>query len=131
MAGSLIHCVLLGAILLWNDADAQRIAPASPLKCDRNHLTSFMGRVVSYRRDSTHIAIRMRTDEKTNESFEIKLVDGDSAEKHFLMRGEIFQPNDWQAVEASRSVLKPGMRAIIWVCDDGSAPVIDWRPPEP
>lgn len=131
MASSALHSTLLAAILLWTSAaEGQRIAPASPLKCDRNHLTSFMGRVVAYKRDSSRITIRLRTDENTNERFEIKLGKGDSAEKHFLMRGESFQQHDWSAVEERRSVLKTGMRAIIWVCDDGTAPVIDWRPPE-
>ncbi len=110
---------------------AQRAAPPSPLRCDRNHLTSFTGRVVSYRRQTGSIVLRVRTDEETTEDFSLRFDKSEDGSKHFLMRGQPFKPSDWALVEASRTRLRPKMRAIVWVCDDGSAPVIDWRPFEP
>ncbi|MEP7271464.1 MAG: hypothetical protein ABI882_08150 [Acidobacteriota bacterium] len=119
---------------------AQRAAPPSPLTCDRNHLTSFTGRVVSYRRQmgqmgqkgqNGRITLRVHTDDATTEDFSIRLGASEDGSKHFLMRGQPFKPSDWTLVEATRTRLRPKMRAIVWVCDDGSAPVIDWRPFEP
>ncbi len=110
---------------------AQRIAPPSPLTCDRNHLTSFTGRVVRYRRQNGRIQLQVRTDEATTEDFSLRFDESEDGSKHFLMRGEAFKPSDWTLVEASRTRLRPKIRAIVWVCDDGSAPVIDWRPLEP
>ena len=109
----------------------QRAAPPSPLTCDRNHLTSFTGRIVSYRRENGRIVLRVRTDEETTEDFSLRFARSEDGSKHFLMRGQPFKPSDWGLVEASRTRLRPKMRAIVWVCDDGSAPVIDWRPFEP
>ena len=109
----------------------QRAAPPSPLTCDRNHLTSFTGRVVSYHRDKSRIALNVHTDEETDEKFSIPIETGDDGSKRFLMRGKTFTKSDWNVIEVSQSKLRPGMRAIVWVCDDGSAPVVDWRPREP
>ncbi|MGE0130406.1 MAG: hypothetical protein AB7U82_20205 [Blastocatellales bacterium] len=111
-------------------AAGQRIAPPSALKCSRNHLTSFMGRVTSYQRSQTRIFIRVRTDEQTTESFTLKFTKNDDPAKLFLMRGEEFKQSDWKLIEVSTGRLRKPMRAIVWVCDDGSNPVIDWRPPE-
>jgi hypothetical protein len=130
MNANAFHSVALAALLVYASGASQRAAPPSPLKCDRNHLTSFTGRVVGYSRDKKHITLRMRTDEATDESFEIKIDQGESGAAHFLMRGGAFREADWGTIESSQSKLKRGMRAIVWVCDDGSAPVIDWRPPE-
>lgn len=111
-------------------AAGQRLAPPSALKCPRNNLTSFMGRVTAYQRSQTRIFIRVRTDEGTTESFTLKLAKNDDPTKLFLLRGEEFKQSDWKLIEASKGRLRKPMRAIIWVCDDGSNPVIDWRPPE-
>jgi hypothetical protein len=109
---------------------AQRIAPPAALKCSRDHLTSFTGRILAYRRTPARLFLRVRTDEATTESFTIKLSKDEKAETYFLLRGEAFTQNDWQAIESSTGRLKQGMRATVWVCDDGSKPVIDWRPAE-
>ena len=122
----------LAILLTASEASvAQRVAPPSPLSCDRNHLTSFTGRVLSYRRDKSRITLSMRTDEETSEKFSIPIPTGEDGSKRFLIRGKAFAESDWSLVEVSRTKLRPGMRAIVWVCDDGSAPVVDWRPREP
>ncbi len=111
-------------------SSGQRLAPPSSLKCSRDHLTSFTGRILAYERGSSRIFIRVRTDEETTESFTLKLAKAEEAASHFLMRGETFKQGDWKLIEASPGKLHQPMRATIWVCDDGSTPVIDWRPPE-
>lgn len=108
----------------------QRLAPPSAIKCSRDHLTSFTGRILAYQRSSSRIFIRVRTDEETTESFTLKLARKDEAVEHFLMRGETFRQSDWKLIESAPGKLHQPMRATIWVCDDGAAPVIDWRPPE-
>jgi hypothetical protein len=108
----------------------QRIAPPSSLKCSRDHLTSFMGRVIAYQRTPTRIFIRVRTDEETTESFTLKFTRNGDPARLFLLRGEEFKPGDMKLIEVSTGRLRKPMRAIVWVCDDGSNPVIDWRPPE-
>jgi len=108
----------------------QRIAPPSSLKCSRDHLTSFMGGVIAYQRTPTRIFIRVRTDEETTESFTLIFTRNDDPARLFLLRGEEFMHGDLKLIEVSTGRLRKPMRAIVWVCDDGSNPVIDWRPPE-
>jgi hypothetical protein len=108
----------------------QRIAPPSSLKCPRDHLTSFMGRVTNYQRTQTRIFIRVRTDEETTENFTLKFTRNDDPTRLFLLRAEEFKQSDLKLIEVSTGRLRKPMRAIIWVCRDGSNPVIDWRPPE-
>jgi hypothetical protein len=111
-------------------AAGQRLAPPSALKCPRDHLTSFTGKVIAYQRTRARIMLRVRTDEATTESFTLKLAQNDDPAKWFLLRGEGFKPADWKSIEIARGRLRKSMRATVWVCDDGSKPVIDWRPPE-
>jgi hypothetical protein len=109
---------------------AQRIAPPAAITCDRNHLTSFTGRILLYQLKPNRIVLRVRTDEATTENFTIKPAPGKSAEQYFLLRGEAFKTSDWSSIESAAGKLKRGMRATVWVCDDGSTPVVDWRPAE-
>ena len=109
---------------------AQRVGPPTALRCPRNHLTAFIGRVLLYRRQSNRIVLRVRTDEETTENFTLRLGKNEDGSRYFLLRGAEFKPDDWKAIERRAGLLKPGMRAIVWVCDDGSTPVVDWRPAE-
>lgn len=117
-------------------AGGQRIAPPSALKCSRDHLTSFTGKVIAYRRSPTRVFLRVRTDEETTESFSLKLTKAEDATKFFLLRGDAFNSNDWALIESSTGKLRQStgamgtMRATVWVCDDRSNPVISWQPPE-
>jgi acyl-homoserine-lactone acylase len=108
----------------------QRLRPPSSLKCSRDNLTSFTGQVLAYERKEDRIFLRMRTDEETDESFTVRMAKTDDAKRWFLMRGEEFKESDWELIESGKGKLKPQMRATVWVCKDGSNPVIDWRPPE-
>lgn len=108
----------------------QRLAPPASLKCPRNNLTSFMGKVTNYQRTQSRIFIRVRTDEETTENFTLKFTKNDDPTRLFLLRGEEFKQSDLKLIEVSTGRLRNPMRAIVWVCDDGSNPVIDWRPPE-
>jgi hypothetical protein len=108
----------------------QRLAPPAALKCPRNNLTSFTGRVIAYQRTNTRIHLRVRTDEETTESFTLRFANNDDPIKWFLLRGGEFKQSDWKSIESSRGRLRKSMRITVWVCDDGSKPVFDWRPPE-
>ena len=107
-----------------------RIRPPDLIKCDLNHVTSFTGTVLSYRRSASRLFLRVRTDEETTESFTLKFARGVDATKSFLLHGEEFKRSDWSLIERSRYRLRPRMRATVWVCDDKSNPTIDWRPRE-
>src|SRR4051812_28798180 len=108
----------------------QRLRPPALLQCSRDHLTSFQGRILEYKHGKQDISIRVRTDEDTTESFTLKWEASTKAETWFLLRGEGFKSDDWKEIESSAGKLREGMRIIVWVCDDGSKPVFDWRPKE-
>jgi hypothetical protein len=72
----------------------------------------------------------MRTDEATTERFTFRVSDSENAAKGFLLRGDPFKESDWKLVELKKGRLRPKMRATVWVCDDNSTPVVDWRPGE-
>ncbi len=114
-----------------SSAGAQgRIRPPDSIKCDHNHLTSFTGRILSYQRRPGRVSIRMRTDEATTESFTLRFRKTEDAAQWFLLMAEPFKRSDWALIERSRYRLRPNMRASVWVCDDGSTPIVDWRPGE-
>jgi hypothetical protein len=128
----LIALVSVGAMfLLASSAGAQgRIRPPDSIKCDDNHLTSFTGRILSYQRAPGRVFLRMRTDEATTESFTLRFRRTEDAAKWFLLMGEAFKQSDWRLIEQRRYRLRPRMRATVWVCDDGTSPIVDWRPNE-
>jgi hypothetical protein len=109
-----------------------RIRPPDSVaaRCDLNHLTSFTGTIRSYSRSASRLSLRIRTDEETTENFTLKFARGADATDSFLLHGEAFKASDWSLIERSRYRLRPNMRATVWVCDDKSNPVIDWRPRE-
>jgi hypothetical protein len=107
---------------------AQRLRPPESLQCPRNHLTAFQGRVLSFRRGLDQTVIRLRTDEATTEQLILHYPEGSDLTQWFLLRGKPFQPDDWALIESDKHRLRAKMRAIVWVCDDGTNPVIDWQP---
>jgi hypothetical protein len=112
------------------EAAGQRLRPPASLNCPRDHLTSFTGRVLYFHRATGRTIIRVHTDENTREQFRLRHPGTSDPSKWFLLRGEPFKPDDWKLIESARNQLRPNLRATMWVCDDGSNPVIDWRPPE-
>lgn len=121
------------AVLLLTAAPAAgqgRLRPPESIKCDPNHLTSYTGRILSYQRSPGRIRLRMRTDEETTENFNLRFPRTADAARWFLLNSQPFQPGDWKLIERSRSRLRSNARATVWVCDDKSTPIIDWRPRE-
>jgi hypothetical protein len=108
----------------------QRIRPPDALSCQRNDLTSFTGRVLSYSRTNNRLSLRMRTDEETIERFTLRYGSRENPTKWFLLRAEPFKAENWKLIEMRRGRLRPGMRATVWVCTGDVKPVIDWQPPQ-
>jgi hypothetical protein len=112
-------------------ARGQRLRPPDSLQCPRNHLTAFNGTVQSFHRERDQAVIRLHTDEDTTEQFTLRHPTDHDPTAWFLLKGAPFQAADWALIESAPNRLWPGMHAIVWVCDDGTNPVIDWRPSEP
>lgn len=106
-----------------------RIAPPGGLKCPRSHLTSYIGKIIAFRRQPGRTVIRVRTDWETTEQVVLRYAKNESPVKWFQLNGGNFGEDDWRLIESGRNQLRPGVRANIWGCDDGSNPVVDWRPP--
>ena len=104
--------------------------PPPQLKCDRNDLTSYDGRVTAYRRRKGSTFLRIRTNFDTTEEVTIRHPGTDDPSQFYLLNGEPFKSGDWGRIERRKGVLRPGMRANVWVCRDNPAvqPVADWRP---
>ena len=107
-----------------------RIMPPSNLKCDRSELTSYDGRVTAYRRRKGSTFLRIRTNSDTTEEVTIRHPATDDPSAFYLLKGESFTKSDWRLIERRKGVLRPGMRANVWVCRDNPSvqPVVDWRP---
>lgn len=119
--------VLLILLLLLPQA---RVRPPATLACDRSSLTSFSGTVTSWSRTDETATLSMDTDFDTKERFLIRFERSSPLEKWFLLEGEPFRAADWNKVEATKTRLRPGVKATVWVCEGSSAnPVIDWRLP--
>lgn len=102
-------------------APAGRLAPPEGLPCDRNHLTSYSGRVKEYVRAPERVTVTIDTTSDTTETVSVK------GESQFLIEGKAFQSGDWTRIESAPGVLRPGTSVNAWVCEDGQA-VLDWRP---
>jgi hypothetical protein len=129
VCGPVLSLLLLFALSVSVAAQRGRLRPPESLKCDRNNLTSFTGRVTSYSRKPGQIVIRMSTDENTKEHFVLRYSENESPVQLFLINAEPFGEGDWVKIESTESHLKPNMRATVWVCQGSKNPVIDWNPP--
>jgi hypothetical protein len=103
----------------------RRIAPPSGLDCDRDHITSFTGRVLSYSRGGGQISIRVRTDEGTTESFTISYAQAKELLKRVKLNGQVLSQNELTKIEARWKREKRTVRATVWACYDK-----DWRNPK-
>jgi len=130
MAGITVKALLVLILASSETGVPQRLRPPATLQCSRDRLTAFQGRILEYKHGKQEIFLRVRTDEDTTESFTLKWDAAGKAETSFLMRGEVFAAEDWKKIESAPGKLHDGMRVIVWVCDDGSKPVLDWRPKE-
>jgi hypothetical protein len=107
-----------------------RVMPASGLRCDHNDLTLYDGRVLAYRRRRGSTYLRIRTNFDTTEEVTIRHPATDDPSKFYLLNGRPFTKSDWRRIELRAKVLRPGMRANVWVCRDKPSiqPVVDWQP---
>ena len=110
--------------------DRGRIMPPPQLKCDRNDLTSYDGRITAYRRRKGSTFLRIRTNFDTTEEVTIRHPGTDDPSKFYLLNGDAFMRSDWRRIEKRTRVLRPGMRANVWVCRGNPSiqPVVDWQP---
>jgi hypothetical protein len=122
--------VFVSAVAVQPQEPRGRIMPPSGLKCDRSDLTLYDGKVLAYRRRKGSTFLRMRTNFDTTEAVTLRHPGTDDPSEFYLLNGEPFTSNDWGRIEKRKKVLKPGMRANVWVCRGNPAirPVVDWRP---
>jgi hypothetical protein len=119
-----LHPVLLSA------SPAQRVAAPAEIPCSRDHLTLYNGRVLALSRSKRRTTIRIRTDYDTSETVTLSHSGSGSPLQWFRLSGGPFRQSHWRLIESARNRLKRGVRANIWVCDDGSNPIVDWQPPQ-
>lgn len=126
----LILTVSMAGVAVHPQEPGGRIMPPSGLKCDRNDLTLYDGKVLAYRRRKGSTFVRVRTSFDTIEAVTLRHPGTDDPSQFYLLNGAPFTRADWRRIERSKKFLKPGMRANIWVCRDNPAiqPVVDWRP---
>ena len=119
-----------GGALFAQPQPRGRLRPPPNLKCDRNDLTSYDGRVIAYRRRRGSTFLRIRTNSDTTEEVTVRHPATDDPSEFYLIEGNTFTKSDWRRIERSRKVLRPGMRANVWVCrgDATVQPVVDWQP---
>ena len=107
-----------------------RVAAPSELKCDRNDLTLYDGKILAYRRRKGSTFLRIRTNFDTTEEVIIRHPGTTDPSKFYRLNGQPFVRSDWSKIERRAKVLKTGMRANVWVCrgDPSIQPMVDWQP---
>jgi hypothetical protein len=106
---------------------AQRVAAPAQIPCSRDHLTLYNGRVLGLSRTKARTTIRIRTDYDTTEQVTLSHAKTGTPLQWFRLNGAAFRQGDWSVIEARRNRLRSGVKANIWVCDDGSNPIVDWQ----
>ena len=104
-----------------------RLAPPAAVTCDRNQLTSYTGKVKSYKRQRGKTVLVIDTSADTTERVTLTHANSDDPSRFFLIDGTPFTSRDWSRLEVRKGELKPNLSAIAWVCSNGTN-VIDWRP---
>ncbi len=108
-------------------ASSGRLAPPDSVACDRNQLTSYAGRVTSYKRAKEKTSLVIHTSADTVETFTLGHPGSDDPSSLFLIEGAPFTAKDWSRIERRKGELLPSMSAVAWVCTNGRT-IIDWRP---
>lgn len=106
-----------------------RFRPPAQIRCDRDHVTMYSGRVLGYSRVPGKTTVRIRTDDSTIENVVLTHPHTADSSHWFLVNSLPFQRSDWKIIERRRGVVRSPMRVNAWVCADGKA-IIDWRPGE-
>jgi hypothetical protein len=121
--------LLLSSSAVWAQDGESRLRPPGSVECSRDHLTSYTGKVIDYQRKVGQTNLRIATDWGTLETVRITHPGSDNPGVWFLIKGKTFMQSDWKHIEMSSGLLREGVRATAWVCDDSRNPVIDWSPP--
>ena len=110
------------------EAQRARLMPPAALSCDRDHLTSFEGRLERLELgDAYHRAV-LRTDWDSMETFELPF-EGD--EPCYLLDGQVMAPGTWRELLPDPEHPPAGLRVIAWVCEAPATVTLDWRPADP
>lgn len=117
--------ILLTTVLVSGQG---RMRPPARVTCDRNNLTVYDGKVISYTRRADRIIIKIHTDSDTTETVTLRYARGTNPARWFLLNGEAFGRGDWSKIESSKGKLYSDMRVNAWVCTDGGKPILDWQP---
>lgn len=104
-----------------------RLAPPAAVACDRNELTSYAGKVKSYKRHRDETILVLDTSAGTTERLTIQHKGSDDPSRYFLIAGTAFTERDWNRIEKKKGQLLPDMSAVAWVCENGTT-YVDWRP---
>lgn len=104
-----------------------RLAPPAAVSCDRNQLTSYAGKVKSYRRQRGKTVLVIDTSAGTTERVTLLHKGTDDPARFFLIDGTPLTSRDWPRIERRKGELHPNMSAVAWVCQNGTS-IIDWRP---
>ncbi|MDP9194564.1 MAG: rhodanese-like domain-containing protein [Acidobacteriota bacterium] len=104
-----------------------RLAPPAAVSCDRNQLTSYAGKVKSYKRQRGKTVLVIDTSADTTERVTLLHKSTDDPSRFYLIAGTPFTGRDWSRIERRKGELHPNMSAVAWVCA-GGASIIDWRP---
>ncbi|HEU4887964.1 MAG TPA: rhodanese-like domain-containing protein [Thermoanaerobaculia bacterium] len=104
-----------------------RLAPPAAVTCDRNELTSYTGKVKSYKRQRGKTVLVIDTTADTTERVTLVHKDTDDPSRFYLIDSTPFTSRDWSRIERRKGELHPNMSAIAWVCSNGTT-VVDWRP---
>ena len=104
-----------------------RLVPPAAVSCDRNQLTSYAGKVKSYKRQRGKTVLVIGTSADTTERVTLLHKGTDDPSRFYLIAGTPFTSRDWSRVERRKGELHPNMSAVAWVCNDGTS-IIDWRP---
>jgi hypothetical protein len=120
-----LFLLLLGSTLVFGQG---RLRPPELLACPADHLTSFTGVVTAYSRGAELLRLMLTTDEGTTEEFTLRYRAGQDPARWFLYGGGPFKAARWKDIERSPGHLRVRTRATVWICDDGTQPILDWVP---
>ena len=105
-----------------------RVRPPDAVTCPRDQLTVYTDRVLTLERRPDATTVTIATDWNTTERAVVRHADAGSPEAWFLIKGQPFASNDWDAI-APGGKLRENARASAWVCRDGRNPIVDWERP--
>ncbi|WP_226649591.1 hypothetical protein [Microbulbifer variabilis] len=71
----------------------------------------------------------METDDGTSEHLKLSMPSWSDLLEQFRLWGDVFHASDWEKLVDPEAHLWPGVRAVIWLCDEEDhQPMINWQP---